>query len=300
MQNKHLEHPEDCILTGNMSVLDWFTAPGNLSVKIDGAPAIVWGRNPATGNFFVGTKSVFNKKLIKINETHSDIDRNHSGRVADILHACFDYLPRTNRIIQGDFIGFGGDDTFCPNTITYIFPEKVAAKIIIAPHTYYTAESDLRDAVAHPMKFSLNDSVNCKFVKVYAEICPHLDDIEDVCKFAKQMSTLCTFVSDKQAKKITQVLNRYIREGESIDYVAEYDIASECECDVNLIRLWNLVQSIKMDLFCFIAREDDIKCYIDGQESDHEGYVLSNKFGTYKIVNRRQFSCANFNLAKNW
>ncbi len=40
MQNKHIEHPEDSILTGDLSVLDWFTAPSKVSVKIDGAPAI--------------------------------------------------------------------------------------------------------------------------------------------------------------------------------------------------------------------------------------------------------------------
>ena len=76
MKNTHLQHPEDSILTGDLTALDWLLADGDLSVKIDGAPAIVWGTNPATGNFFVGTKSVFNKKLIKINETHDDIDRN--------------------------------------------------------------------------------------------------------------------------------------------------------------------------------------------------------------------------------
>jgi hypothetical protein len=298
MKNTHLEHPEDCILTGDLSVLDWFTAGGHLSVKIDGAPAIVWGRNPATGNFFVGTKSVFNKVKIKINESHSDIDNNHSGRVADILHAAFDYLPRTNRIIQGDFIGFGGLDTFCPNTITYVFPEEVTAKIIVAPHTYYTAESDLRDAVAHPMYFTLNDlSGRCEFVNIKAEICPYLDDIEDVCKFAKQMSMLCTFVNEKQSKVLKQVINSYIRGGEDVD---EHEIAENYDVDINLIRLWKLVESIKMDLFCFIEREDEIECYIDGKQTDHEGYVLSNEFGSYKIVNRQQFSYANFNLTKNW
>ena len=74
-KNTHLEHPEDVILSGDLSVLSWFNSTdvwngANLSAKIDGAPAIVWGTNPATGNYFVGTKSVFNKKLIKINESH--------------------------------------------------------------------------------------------------------------------------------------------------------------------------------------------------------------------------------------
>ena len=115
-KNIHIEHPEDSILTGDLSVLDAFLMPQHLSVKYDGAPAIVWGTNPATGNFFVGTKSVFNKKKIKINECHSDIDKNHDGNVADILHACLDNLPDHDGIIQGDFIGFGGRQEYTPNT----------------------------------------------------------------------------------------------------------------------------------------------------------------------------------------
>jgi len=106
MQNKHLEHPEDSILTGDLSVLDWFSEKDSfISTKIDGAPAIVWGRNPANGKFFVGTKSVFNKVKIKINHSHEEIDKNHEGKVARILHAAFDCLPRTNLTLQGDFIG---------------------------------------------------------------------------------------------------------------------------------------------------------------------------------------------------
>ena len=62
MKNTHIEHPEDSILTGDLSCLDWFCeADSTISIKMDGAPAIVWGTDPATGTFFVGTKSVFNK-----------------------------------------------------------------------------------------------------------------------------------------------------------------------------------------------------------------------------------------------
>ena len=83
MKNTHLEHPEDSILTGDLSVLDWFVNPGNLSVKIDGAPAIVWGTNPANGEFFVGTKAVFNKKKIRIAHNHDEIDQFHQWREHD-------------------------------------------------------------------------------------------------------------------------------------------------------------------------------------------------------------------------
>ena len=143
MKNTHIEHPEDSILTGDLSVLDWFVAKSNISAKIDGAPAIVWGTNPANGKFFVGTKSVFNKVKIKINHSHEEIDTNHQGNVATILHKCLDNLPRTDHIFQGDFVGFGGNDKYTPNTITYYFDEDIDAEIIIAPHTIYSAKSDL-------------------------------------------------------------------------------------------------------------------------------------------------------------
>ena len=51
MQNLHLQHPEDSILMGDLSALDWFTTGGEVSVKIDGAPAIVWGTDPQTKTF---------------------------------------------------------------------------------------------------------------------------------------------------------------------------------------------------------------------------------------------------------
>ena len=108
----HIEHPEDMVLSGELSVLNWFTANSHISTKIDGSPAIVWGTNPSNNKFFVGTKSVFNKKLIKINHDHRQIDENHQGKVADILHKCLDCIHPTTGIYQGDFIGFGGDFTF--------------------------------------------------------------------------------------------------------------------------------------------------------------------------------------------
>ena len=297
MKNTHIEHPEDTILTGDLSVLDWFTADSYLSTKIDGAPAIVWGTNPATGNFFVGTKSVFNKVKIKINESHADIDTNHSGNVADILHACFDNLPDTDCIFQGDFIGFGGGVMYTPNTITYIFDDVITEDIIIAPHTIYVAESDLRDAIASPMVLCPKSTSSCLFVKPKAEICPHLDDIEDVCKFARQMSTLCTFVNEKQSKELKKVINSYIREGRPVN---EHEIAENYDVDINLLRLWKLVHSIKMDLFFYISREDVVDCYIGGEECDHEGYVMHNQFGSYKIIDRDTFSRMNFIIEKTW
>jgi len=298
MQNKHLNHPEDEILTGNLSVLDWFSeVESTISVKMDGSPAIVWGTNPQNGKFFVGTKSVFNKVKIKINHSHEEIDANHEGKVADILHAAFDCLPRTKSIIQGDFLGFGGSDTYCPNTITYVFPQVITQDIIIAPHTIYSGGNDLREVSAAPLTRKLISTKHCLFVQPDVELNPFREDLEDVCKFAKQMSTLCEFVSDKKASQIKKEINNFIREQKVVD---ENEIAEKCDCDKYLISLWKLVKSIKDDLFLFIHELDEIECFIGDEMSFHEGYVIRNKFGTYKIVDRETFSHANFTIAKNW
>ncbi len=297
MQNKHIVHPEDSILTGDLSALDCLRNEGNLSVKMDGAPAIVWGKNPATGNFFVGTKSVFNKVKIKINESHQDIDANHTGNVANILHKCYDYLPLTDGIFQGDFIGFGGSDEYTPNTITYQFDDVVQENIIVAPHTYYTAESDLRDAIAHPMNFIITDTFYCKFVKPRATIASgryddglkRFHDLDDVIQFAKVMAQNIEFVSDKEAKEITKQLNSCIRENRPV-------IASDF-INEDLISFWLLVKSIKEDAI-YLCRNNGPKAYIGQTPIGGEGYVYSNEFGTIKLVNREQFSCANFNNSK--
>ena len=292
MKNTHLEHPEDSILTGDLSVLDWFLTNGEVSAKIDGAPAIVWGKNPATGEFFVGTKSVFNKKLIKINETHSDIDVNHVGNVADILHHCLDHLPDFDGIIQGDFIGFGGDDIFCPNTITYVFDEIIDQDIIIAPHTVYTAEHDLRDAVASPLTFCPKSTDRCLFVKPKTWSID--EDFDTIVAFTRQMSSMCEFMTPKQSERVQRQLNACIRQGFPIDDITQDAIANDNDIDVNVLRLWSLVKSIKDDML-FLMRNNGPKAYIDNEQCGGEGYVKTNKFGMFKLVNREQFSHANFN-----
>ena len=294
MKNKHIEHPEDSILNGDLSVLNWFTADSHISVKIDGSPAIVWGTNPANNKFFVGTKSVFNKKLIKINHNHADVDRNHKGKVADILHLCLDNLPFTDNIYQGDYLGCGGTDSFNPNTIRYDFPDKVFQEIVIAPHTVYFAKKDLRDAVAVPMDFTLIDTLNCKFVQPEVTLKEDRDSMIDRCNFARQIATLCEFPNDKQVTRIKKQLNTCIREEIEIDDITLDALASDNEIDVNVLRLWQLVRSMKWDLFSFIERDDEIECYINDEECDHEGYVISNDYGTFKLVDRDVFSKNNF------
>ena len=303
MKNTHIEHPEDSILTGDLSVLDWFVAKSNISAKIDGAPAIVWGTNPANGKFFVGTKSVFNKVKIKINHSHEDIDTNHQGNVATILHKCFDHLPRTDKIYQGDFIGFGGNDKYTPNTITYFFHHDIDAEIIIAPHTIYSAKGDLRNAIAKPFSYPTSGYellYSVYWVSPDVALSDNRETINNSCKFARQIATLCDFVDVKKATRIKKQLNKCIRHEIELDDLLLDAIADDNNCDINVLRLWKLVESIKLDMFNHITRYDDVECYIGESMCDHEGYVISNEFGTYKVVNREVFSFFNFTMEKAW
>ena len=306
MLNTHIEHPEDTILTGNLDFLhavkSYAVAPhGHVSVKIDGAPAIVWGTHPDTGRFFVGTKSVFNKKLIKINYTHADIDKNHKGYVAIVLHACLSNLSRTNRIYQGDFLGFGGDNVFQPNTVTYVFPENVRQTIIVAPHTMYSIDyavdkpshNTLRDMMSTPLLRELesNDKVYFYQPTAVMNVNSHLKERVD---FALQMAQMVKFVDVKEAKMLQRELNDYIRECKQID---SNDFG---DYNLTLIGFYNLIMEIKEELLSCCKSNQIALTMIEGEECDGEGYVFHSNYGSYKLVDRRHFSYYNFNLEKGW
>ena len=172
----HLEHIEDLVITngfeGGKSVVEYFkgllvTLQGTsseavaVSVKWDGAPAVICGTNPDNGKFFVGTKSVFAQNA-KINYTKKDIARNHgTDDLGQKLLKCLVHLQKLNiqEVIQGDLLFTDNDITrknikgkphitFTPNTITYAVEEQSelgkqidAAKLGIIFHTTYNGDT---------------------------------------------------------------------------------------------------------------------------------------------------------------
>ena len=289
MKNTHLEHPEDSILSGDLSVLSWFLANSEMSVKMDGKPAIVWGTDPATDTKFVGTKSVFNKKKIKIAHSHQEIDDLYEGEVARILHDCLTFLPQYDGIVQGDFLGWGqGEDTFTPNTVTYVFPELIEQTIIVAPHTLYATDGELKDA------YTINDMVGMEFfndteyVKFVQPNCWEVADkyrFSEIISFARQMAQLVNFADPLDAEALKIALNKCIREGREIN-PDEFD-------NSRLISYWFLIKSIKEDMLK-LCRNNGPKAYIGNRQCAGEGYVRTNEFGMFKLVNREVFSHANF------
>ena len=174
-RNTHLEHLEDDIINrgtkGGENAINFLKSirnmlagssnkKVNMTVKWDGAPAIICGTNPENGKFFVGTKAVFNKNP-KINYTNADIRKNHSGELATKLSIALRELSRLGikGVLQGDFlfsqsdlkkIDMDGDAmiSFTPNTITYAVPvasnigrQISRAKMGIVFHTKYTGKS---------------------------------------------------------------------------------------------------------------------------------------------------------------
>ena len=106
--NLHLEHIEDEILNRGVagardainflqSLRDMLAGHAsskvNVTTKWDGSPAIFCGVNPDNGQFFVGTKGVFNANA-KLNYTDADIDKNHPGEGLNVkLKVALRYLP---------------------------------------------------------------------------------------------------------------------------------------------------------------------------------------------------------------
>lgn len=306
MKNLHLEHPEDAIFNygknGAHEVLKFFLERGSkYSLKWDGSPAIVWGTNPENGKFFVGTKSVFNKVKVKVNYSHEDIDLNHEGEVAQILHKCFDYLPRVKFIVQGDYIGEGGKKKYCPNTITYKFQNIINEKIIVAPHTIYKGstlkdcEINLRDEFLYALKFCYQK--DCRFLNDHAHVTHESFRVQLLCNLANLLIPYIEFPNFKEGAELKKVINRYIREGKRL---SSKNLSQETGYSKKLFLFYKLLMLIKTITMKHIHPSERVSCFIGNKRSSHEGYVMVNKYGRYKLVNRLKFSYANFNSQKGW
>jgi len=175
VKNTHLEHLEDNILNDGSQggkeavaflrslgkMLDQGAADARVTVKWDGAPAVICGVNPDNGRFFVGTKSVFNKVNPKIMYSEEDVDRTYPpGQLAEKLKASYKYLSKLSipNVVQGDLLftddkyeaTIGGETciAFQPNTIVYAVPKDTdigqkidQAKFGIVFHTQYDGRS---------------------------------------------------------------------------------------------------------------------------------------------------------------
>ena len=265
-KNTHLEHVEDLIFNegykGALRAFDYLDAvkglleggqpEGKITVKWDGAPAIICGIDPEDSKFFVGTKSVFNANTPKVAKSVAQIKEWYSEQPsleAKLLMA-FKLLPKLGigTVVQGDFL-FGpgdvktedvGDDncyTFTPNTITYAVPVDSAigkrigkAKIGIVFHTEYTGAtlSEMTASFGYSVR-SLQetpdvwfDDANYKDVSGIATLTPGEEKgIDDTIATGrttlKKVGTkMDTVLTAEFAKFIKPFINNNVRAGEQV------------------------------------------------------------------------------------
>ena len=182
-KNTHLEHLEDNIFNkgfaGAKEAIDYLYSlhemleghskgAVSMTTKWDGAPAVVAGRDPESGKFFVGTKGVFAKSP-KLNFTVADIKANHPAEgLQEKLIVALKNLSKLkwNTVVQGDMLFTRSDlkeanidgveyITFQPNTIVYAVPKDsdlarqiMSAEMGIVWHTEYPGGPTLADTTA--------------------------------------------------------------------------------------------------------------------------------------------------------
>jgi hypothetical protein len=234
-KNTHLEHLEDNIFNkghaGAKEAIDYLFSlhdmldgntktPVSMTTKWDGAPALVCGKDPQSGKFFVGTKGVFAKKP-KMNFTLNDIKLNHPGQddLQNKLALALNKLSKLswNTVAQGDFL-FAKDTlsqqeiegesylTFKPNTLVYAVPtqSELASEIAnsdigIVWHTEYVGGPTLADTTA---KFGFDSDVLGQASGVW-----HRDAI------IKDLSGTVTFTAQESANimQTINVANEYLK-----------------------------------------------------------------------------------------
>ena len=393
-KNTHLEHLEDEIINngyqGGINAVEFLKSLRNMligssgrkvnvSVKWDGAPAVICGVNPENGKFFVGSKSVFNVTP-KINYTSADIRKNHTGGLADKLQVALRELRKLNikGVVQGDFL-YTPDEiktatirgekviTFTPNTITYAIPSNsnLASRILkskmgIIFHTTYTGRkmSNLKaNFGVNVNRFSKSNAVffddagykDTSGVATFTEL--ESDQYDSLLRMAAGSISKSKGVLDLM-KRQTNLLsvgarlkiffNDFIRRGQTIanvkklqaDFRKYYIKVLDDEIDKRKTKsAKDRFNAQKNEGLKFIDRYENqiyfaIASYVTLQRTKNylvnkmnqiksigtfiqrgngfevtnpEGYVAVDRLGrAVKLVDRLEFSTANFTVSKNW
>jgi len=386
-KNTHLIHLEDLAFEGSDRVQEGIyfleelaqmlggnsKSKVNASVKWDGAPAIICGKNPENGKFFVGTKSVFNKRP-KVNYTVADIRKNHTSGVGDKLVDALKNLKGLpiRGILQGDMMFGSGDTktetikgesyiTFTPNTITYAVPinsdlgRKIKqSKFGIVFHTEYTGKTLSKmssrfnpnvDALKRSKKVWIDDAkfkdtsgtaslTLAETQKIYASF-------NDINKYLKLSSGFLNKIRDD--KKMFDLLNIYVNvnirggseslsagsfikwldnrlEGEVAGMKSERGqenkrrqkdetIKKFTDFGKSIDGMFKLRESLRVSKMIILRKLEKVEGMSTFIKTDkgfrvtkQEGYVGVDRLtnSAIKIVDRLEFSKANFSVPKNW
>ena len=374
---KHLEHPEDLHFNSGefganhaidslLAVHEKLKNPEKESctiiyTKIYGSPSLVFGHHPENGNFFVATKSLFNKTP-KINYSDSDIDKNHPKELGDILKHALKHLKKVSPksgLFQGDIMHLPHTKvetergvSFKHNLLNYRTDgnkeetrKAKEAKIGIAVHTKYTG-NDLQNMNMSALDIGEKDSVPPGFSEhPDVHFINHATPIKKInsgwsAEFGKSISkakklkddmtrnsSFSSFTQDV-ASHISTHINSMVRNGgipstdSLLDHIKERKekevsklktqsakdkTANQHDLLITHIRknrnhfdsgfeLHEHLQNAKDALINHLDGGSKFKQDIGGKETAPEGYVVHHKGIPTKLVNRQEFSKANFEL----
>lgn len=376
--NTHLEHLEDLIwdfgkeglndaadlLSGVIESLNVGSDRYALSIKYDGAPAVVSGINPENNKFFVGTKSVFSAKTPKIIYTEEDIQKFYPDEpgLQKKLRACLQYLPQLGyrEILQGDLLYTDDIEekdidgkkyvTFTPNTITYAIESKsnIASRIKnsklgIAFHTVYSGDT-LQTLKAtfeiwavnlkrDPDVIIFRSELNPKTVisiQVADEVFDKLDTVRmmeipdvpgNISELAKQhynflvrnsnteeasVESFKKYIDKKfsdDAQKLKQTKNKILKIGAGKKIIEQID-SLRLEPIYKAIRILSETKNLVLKQLSEVMQINTFLRNNSGElhKTGHEGFVgIDLKSGkAVKLVDRMEFSKANFTLPKSW
>ena len=149
------------------------------------------------------------------------------------------------------------------------------------------AEFNYKDAYAEEVKFlSTNAEIAYRDIK-----------LDLLISLAQAAVRFVKFPDKKQGEEIKIVVNSYIREQKDLNPSA---LAKDTGFHANLFHLYNFIRDIKLLLMEGITTDENVECLINNEVCEHEGYVMTNQYGNYKLVNRKQFSYANFTVRQEW
>ena len=394
-KNLHLEHLEDDIVNlGSKGAAQSIafveamydmlkgdaTSPVNVTVKWDGAPAIVAGRDPETGLFFVATKHAAFAKDMRLGYTEELIDLYYAGKGSLIttLKTAYRELKDLGirEVLQGDIMFtpeikkyqmLDGENcvTFKPNTIVYAVPNTdplyetiQRANIGIVFHTTYVGSGPvnelsasfgadvsqyqsstawIQDARYQDVSGTLTlTSSEQKIVKtILARI---KTNSRTLTRFLDMLAStdgdfgiayLLKIFINKLIRETTPVtaksmsgfqkfcIERIVAKQQTLKTTsgqAKYD-GLKVEINdffkkhmVQLRTLFTLYEDFITVKNIFVQKlnnSQSIKTFLETEQgfrvTNPEGYVAINKKGkAVKLVNRLEFSSANFNAVKDW
>jgi len=358
--------------------LDQGAADARVTVKWDGAPAIICGVNPENGRFFVGTKSVFNKVNPKIAYSQEDVEGMYPpGQLAEKLKDAYKYLSTLSipNVVQGDLLftddkyeaNIGGDTciAFQPNTIVYAVPkdsdigQKIdEAKFGIVFHTQYSGRT-LDTMVASFGGINIQGNSNVFVTSsdfrnasgeanmTPAEKTTYINLVNKTEGSLKQASRFLDLMKTNNMNKFTlnimfkTFFNRYVREGKNLigaratagDFAMYFSSALDKEIDSKKMKttkdkylelknkglkfINDNQQSIYMTVASYMNLQAAKNFMIrklqkvntfgtflrtpDGYRvTAPEGFVAIRSGRALKLVDRLEFSRANFTADKNW